>query len=394
MEKNYITFTAADLLTDDYFLESEQCPTEESKLFWAQLEAEHRMLAHEMIHARSLLKAVAHSSGRRLSSQEVSCLWLSIQNRTIVRRRERKIYRLLWKQLAVAACITFLFIGGWMVFTNVPNANEEFSKITSVKRPDLDQTDEIQLILSETKKLTINGEDSKVLYGEGKIAVNSQTIQMEENNDGAEEYNQFIVPAGKRSSITFRDGTKVMVNANTRIVYPAEFATNQREIFVEGEIYLEVSPDANRPFIVKTNQLDVRVLGTKFNVNAYTEKQSVVLISGSVEVGIHHHTTQRIKPNEMLAYADNQLRIQTVNVANYISWINGYCVFEEEGVAKVVDKLSQFYKKKILVSSRLDNVTCSGKLNLRDSVEEVLETLAQIIPAQVERTGENAFLIK
>lgn len=391
-ENDYIAYTATDLLNDDYFLESEHHPTQESTLFWAQLETEHPALAREMMQARSLLSAVVHSPGKEISQQEVKELWSKIESHTTAQQKQKK-FKILFRQFAAtAACIGLLFAGGWMVLSTLPK--EERSTITLVKKPDIQPTDEIQLFLSDTKKLTVDGEDSKLQYKKGEVDINSQTIQIEKKEGADEEYNQLIVPAGKRSSITFQDGTKVLVNANTRVVYPVEFADKLREIYVEGEIYLEVAPDSNRPFIVKTNLLDVRVLGTKFNVNAYTESQSVVLVSGAVEVDAQQHAAKRLKPNERLTYSENKLQVQTVKAANYISWINGYYVFEKERVSTVVARLSQYYKKQIIVSSLLENITCSGKLNLRDNLEEVLETLAKTVPAQIEKTKDETYLIK
>lgn len=393
MEKtDYITYTATDLLNDDYFLESEHHPTPESQLFWSRLEAEHKALGSEMQLARALLYTVTHSSGKRISEPEVAELWEQIKFRTIAKEKRRHPYLLLHRWIAAAACIIVVFVGGWMALMNMPE--EEYAGIASVKRPDAQPTDEVQLILSDTRKLTIDGEDSKLLYQKGKVDINSQTIQIDENKGTTEAYNQLIVPAGKRSSITFSDGTKVCVNANTRVVYPVEFTTKRREIYVEGEVYLEVSPDKSRPFIVKTTQLDVRVLGTRFNINAYTENQNVVLVSGSVEVDTRHHSTRKLKPNEMLAYSEKELEVRTVNVANYISWINGYCIFQQESVSNVATKLSQYYKRDITISPRLKDITCSGKLNLRDSLEEVLETLAETIPAEIEKTEDGTFFIK
>lgn len=390
-ENNYINYTATDLLNDEDFLASEQWPTEESKLFWAKLEAEYPPLACEINSARSLLRVVASSSGKRLSPQAAQQLWNNIEKCTIA-KPQRIAHHFLRQMVAAAACIALLMAGGWMAFMYV--GEEDYSEITSVKRPDAQPTEDIQLVLSDTKKITISGQESKLHYKNGKVDVNSQAVKIEKHEDATatEVYNQLIVPAGKRSSITFQDGTRVVVNANTRVVYPVEFAANRREIYVEGEIYLEVSPDKKRPFIVKTSRMDVRVLGTKFNVNAYTESQAIVLVSGKVEVDTHRHGSQLLKPNEMLAYTGDQLKVQTVNVHNYISWIEGYYVFNKEKISAVAIKLSHYYEKKIVVSPALQGITCSGKLNLQSTLEEALETLAQILSAKVEKEGDT-FLI-
>ena len=84
-----------------------------------------------------------------------------------------------------------------------------------------------------------------------------------------------IVPVGRRSSITFADGTRLWVNSGSKVVYPVKFAKEKREIFVEGEIYLHVSRDEQKPFIVKTHQMDIKVLGTQFNVTAYENEANM-----------------------------------------------------------------------------------------------------------------------
>ena len=150
---------------------------------------------------------------------------------------------------------------------------------------------EIQLVLSD-KLIPISGQESQIEYdAKGTVAVNSEKIADVSLNSANSskrlpEFNQLIVPNGKRSTLILEDGTKLWVNAGSRIVYPVTFADKKREIYVNGEVFLEVTPDKKRPFIVKTKEMDVQVLGTSFNVMAYEtdESSSVVLVTGAVQV--------------------------------------------------------------------------------------------------------------
>ena len=149
----------------------------------------------------------------------------------------------------------------------------------AVKRPSGGTNTDIQLILSEKENLKIAGKESQLKYTKnGKFSINSNVEQ--KLDDGEDTYNQLIVPAGKRSSIIFSDGTRMDVNANTRVVYPVVFSHNKREIYVEGEVYLQVSPDKSRPFIVRTDRMDVQVLGTAFDVCTNPDRtlSTVVLV--------------------------------------------------------------------------------------------------------------------
>lgn len=256
-----------------------------------------------------------------------------------------------------------------------------------------DSSNDIQLILSEGRKLVMDGKESRLYYKEGgKIAISSGKTQLDEENETG--YNQLIVPSGKRSFITFSDGTRVAVNANTRIVYPSEFSGHKREIYVNGEVYLQVSPDKKHPFVVKTNRMEVEVLGTEFNVSAYdfTKNQSVVLVSGKVEVDTYKYPKKVLKPNDMLTYdgQDDGLRVNTVDVSEYISWVDGYYCFNHEKIEIITEKLSRYYGKRVIPDSGLIGLTCSGKLDLRDDLRDVLEVLSKTIPAQIE-TRDNYF---
>ena len=103
--------------------------------------------------------------------------------------------------------------------------------------------------------------------------------------------------------MTFADGSKVWVNAGTRVIYPVEFEKDKREIYVDGEIYIEVARDENRPFYVRTKDMNVRVLGTKFNVTAYESEaiRSVVLAQGCVQVETARTPKAILAPNQMFS---------------------------------------------------------------------------------------------
>lgn len=272
----------------------------------------------------------------------------------------------------------------------------EFSDIAAVKRPDI-STDQTLLILSEEKQIAIQGKESKLHYNQqGKLNVNSQTInQKAENKKKKEIYNQLIVPAGKRSSITFSDGTRIWLSASSRVVYPIEFMENKREIYVEGEAFLDVYHDENRPFIVKTNKIDIRVLGTTFNVCAYENEntQTVVLVTGKVEVKTTNNEIKTLSPNNLLAYNDQKgILVHPVDVQEYIAWKDGFYQFKQENLEVIAKKLNKYYGKTIIVDKRLTQITCSGKLDLKEELDDVLRTLIQTVPAQITKSNGEIYI--
>lgn len=136
------------------------------------------------------------------------------------------------------------------------------------------------------------------------------------------EMHQIMVPNGKRADITFSDGTRIYINSGSKVIYPDIFEERKREILVEGEVYLDVAKRKDCPFVVKTREFDIRVLGTSFNVCAYREDEaaSVVLVRGSVEVTTENKSKVRLAPNQLVDIKGNKTQVRKVDVSEYISW--------------------------------------------------------------------------
>ncbi len=331
-----------------------------------------------------------------LPQQKVDALWqcISEQNRQEVQNKRKRLA--LYRTLA-AACIIIFLVGGWYLQNTYQKSQcMEFSDIVAVKKPSI-STDQTLLILSEEKQIAIQGKESNLHYNQqGKLNVNSQTISQEaENKKKKKIYNQLIVPAGKRSSITFSDGTRIWLSASSRVVYPIEFMENKREIYVEGEAFLDVYHDGNRPFIVKTNKIDIRVLGTTFNVCAYENEntQTVVLVTGKVEVKTNNNEIKTLTPNNLLTYNDQKgISVHPVDVQEYIAWKDGFYQFKQESLEVITKKLNKYYGKTIIVDKRLTQITCSGKLDLKEELDDVLRTLIQTVPAQITKSNGEIYI--
>ncbi len=393
----YRNYKADQLLNDDYFLESEQHPTPESIAFWKKLSAENEQLGKEITTARNFLQGIRHISIPPLPQTEVDRMWKQIdaRNRREMKKSKRKIF-FLYPTLA-AACIIIFIVGGWYLRHIYPTLEDPTAPdITAVGCPDT-PTDNIRLILSEQKQIAIQGKEGQLQYDQqGRVNVNSQTIDLTaEKKENKEVYNQLIVPAGKRSSITFSDGTRLWLSANSRVVYPVEFTRQEREIYVEGEAFLDVHRDPEHPFIVKTDKMAIQVLGTTFNVCAYKQEDThtVVLVTGSVEVKTNKNESRLLTPHNMLAYNEGEgFTVEPVDVQEYIAWKDGFYLFHQEKMKAIAKKLSKYYGKAIRVDDSLKDITCSGKLDLKDELDEVLHTLIQTVPAQLTKTNENIYI--
>lgn len=204
--------------------------------------------------------------------------------------------------------------------------------------------------------------------------------------------NQIIVPKGKRANIIFSDGTQIYVNADTRVIYPAVFAKDKREILVTGEAYLDVTPDSSRPFIVKTNAFNVKVLGTQFNVCVYGDepKASVVLVEGRVEVENDKHVKEVLAPNQMIELGNKGVSIKEVDVFEYICWKDNLMQVNDRKVGDVLNKLARYYG---VFDKEIAEIPLSGKLDLRGSLEDVVEIICQSLFLRQETDKENNIII-
>lgn len=200
------------------------------------------------------------------------------------------------------------------------------------------------------------------------------------------EYTQLSVSNGERKKITLSDGSIVTVNAGSTLIYPKIFSANTRTIFLTGEANFSVAKNASKPFIVKTKYLDVRALGTKFNVQSYpnAEYTRATLIEGSVKVdmGVSKNKSNILKPNEQLTYShkDSVITVAEVDAAKIASWEDGYLIFQGVKFKEIASTLERKYNVEINYDNKkLDQQAYVVKFNPSESLEDVLNVLCQLI---------------
>ena len=166
------------------------------------------------------------------------------------------------------------------------------------------------------------------------------------------------IPRGQDYHLTLADGTQVWLNAESRLEFPDRFNGNTREVRLQGEAYLEVKKDAKRPFIVHTDYLTTRVLGTAFNVRAYSRKDaSVTLVSGRVQVNTGD-LAQVLSPGERAALTGSQLMVNAVDTYPITQWKEGFFYFDNQSLFSIMQELSRWYGVNVSFDDR-------SKMNLR-----------------------------
>ena len=202
-------------------------------------------------------------------------------------------------------------------------------------------------------------------------------------------YKELKVPRGKRMEIDFSDGTHLVANNNTRVVYPEKFTGKERKIFVDGEVYVDVARDESHPFIVESPGFEIKVLGTKFNIDNHSDSTStVVLVSGSIDLSTSRKQTVRLKPNDLVDVVNGEIsELRKVDAMDYISWVKGLITLHGESMTSLIKRLEDYYGVTITCDPVLSEEKIYGKLDLRDSLNDVLSTINNIVPMKIMREG-------
>lgn len=398
MKPTRTTYTIVELLDDDYFIESVLHPTSESDVFWESLLADGLIDPEEFARARHFI-LLMHPPRRNISEKEKALLLASIvlENKRRLNHDLRRKQYFLYGTVAVLLFVLVTVGYTWLSGDRRPDS-ADFESIMA-RMPDVGTaTNDIQLILSEDTTITLDVKKADIVVQKGGNIVLNETRQVEQKDkkdDNAEPaLNQLVVPYGRHSLLTLADGTKMYVNSGTRVIFPNEFEGKTRNIFVDGEVYLEVARNEKIPFLVHTHQMDVNVLGTSFNVNAYEKdgKSEVVLVSGSVKVQTKGQKEAYLSPNQIYNYTNGASSVAFVDAKEYTSWKDGYFIYRGELLENVIKQLSRYYNVSIDYDPAFSSIHCSGKLDLKEDVGQVIADLSDMFRLKV-RTIEGGYHI-
>jgi hypothetical protein len=392
----YKDYSVEDLLQDDYFIASRTNPTDETDGFWEDILLKKNVSREYYDSACDLINSLRVKTDI-IFPDEIDLLLKKINEaNTQSRRMKRRKFIFLWSLSSVAAILLALFLYDKSIPEDGTNNRNPHSSIETVKAPE-EPVSEIQLILANDEVVAVDGVEANIIHGDEGIAINSRDKKLIKKPAETPEtiYNQLIIPKGKRSMLTFEEGSKMWVNAGTRIVYPASFTSDRREIYVDGEAYLEVSRDEVRPFIVKSKNFRVNVLGTSFNIMAYESDaaQHIVLVSGSVKVHSGNNVETVLSPNEIYISENGNSRIEPVNVEYYTSWKTGMYQYKSERLDVIMKRLSRYYGREIVCMPEIAHLKCSGKLDLKDDISSVLRGISHTAPINYRHNNDTYTII-
>lgn len=222
--------------------------------------------------------------------------------------------------------------------------------------------------------LAIQGNVKLVKLANGKIVYQASSGEVISKI----EYNTLSNPRGSKViNMALADGSKVWLNAGSSLTYPVSFIGNERKVSVTGEAYFEVAHDASRPFVVNNGSMDVRVLGTHFNVNAFEDNGNdikVTLLEGSVKIN-NGNATGLLKPGQQ-AVVNREIKVvNDVDLDLVMAWKNGYFQFDNASLQNVLKEVSRWYDVDVVYEGHNQPRQFVGEIQRDLSLSEMLKIL-------------------
>ena len=320
------------------------------------------------------------------------------------RKSSTRILKLIPKLRIAAMILVILAVGSIVAYYQF--SEDPMTRFAQINVADSDQA---VVILSDGTKQALKNNNSIVDYksNNGEIIVRKDSNKEIINNKEISRnsvLNQIVVPFGQRQKILLSDGTLVHLNAGSKLIFPAAFSGQTREVYLKGEGFFEVYKNAKVPFIVKTDQINIKVLGTKFNVSAYEDEHvtSAVLIEGKVNISEKNrffaNNQYTLAPGQgyFLTKGEKQSVVKSVDVNDYILWKDGLYNFKNLPLSVVLNRVGKYYNLSIKVDdANLTNTLVSGKLILSDSIMDVMQYLSKTMECRyIKMNDGNYELIK
>ena len=210
------------------------------------------------------------------------------------------------------------------------------------------------------------------------------------------EQQEFFVPAGQRARLKLPDGTFVWLNAGSTLTYPSVFG-KERKVYLQGEGFFDVAKNQDSPFIVSAGSLNIRALGTQFNVFCYpnVEMISTSLIEGAVKVYRPEDEVNGIvlEPNQQLIYNQKSFQMFRMQNKDDLLWKEGIYNFKSERLEEILKKLELYYDVKIIVKSpEILSYRYTGKFRQRDGVAEILRIIQKIHHFKISENEERSII--
>lgn len=284
-----------------------------------------------------------------------------------------------WIKYVAVIALPLLVAGVWLLY---PRGGEQSIPVAQNTKIVKREVSPVLEVVGGGKVILEKEKDKMIEAGRG-VDVQQSSGMLVYSDSVVSEYvdtNVLRIPKGGEFKLQLADGTRVYLNSATDLRYPVAFTGPERRVLLEGEAYFEVAKDVEHPFIVVTDDVQVRVYGTSFNVNTLgADGVRTVLVEG--KVGIRGQDLDReyvLKPNELAFYDRNSrdMKIETVDPDLYTLWRKGIFVFERETLENIMNTLSLWYDMEVFFQSEsAKQLHFSGHMKRYEQIEDILHAI-------------------
>lgn len=250
-------------------------------------------------------------------------------------------------------------------------------------------------LLSLSDGRTIEVGDSEEWYTDGSgttIKVGGGEVVYDKSSQAEQSaFHEIFIPTGGEYKLTLNDGSRVWLNSQTRLHYPMAFSDGERRVRLTGEAYFEVMPDNNRPFIVETEGQELTVLGTEFNISAYSDDPFVrtALAHGSVKIVTGHGAEVTLEPGKQayLNKGTGEVRVHDADIEGILAWRDGFITIDDNTVEQVMRKLSRYYGVEYEISAKIPPSMVFRGIIPKYDIATTLEKLSMISNLKIRLDG-------
>jgi transmembrane sensor len=375
-------------------------PYDESFTWWIEQSHVREALYEELllIQKSASLTLFADSGYKRK-------VWQSVLNK-IKEQEQVKRLKKRTQYLRVAAVILpfiFLSAGFWIGSKFTRSSDEQYSRYLNDCVSSIEPgSKKAKLILADGTTVDLS-KNVSLKESDGTAIENNSDNELCYNgasSHSAGKINTLVVPKGGEYQLRLSDGTKVWLNSGSTLRYPTVFDSKRRAVTLEGEAYFEVTKNKHLPFSVNVKGLDLVVLGTTFNVNAYNPAKgiSTTLVEGKISMEMGGGKRYTIKPLENITYnfeSETYTIEKNVDVSLFTSWKDGLFWFENKSLGEITDRLSRWYSCEIVYKDEsLRNMKFTGLAEKKRPIEYLLDLISEIKDVDYEVKNGIVFIAK
>lgn len=395
MEKEYLKF-----IDDPQFIEWAFNPTKELNHFWEEYISQNPDQKKIIFQSKELLSFL-NTKDSILSPEEKHEVLIQAIDGYLNRNKYRINIPAITRRLLPYAAIAIIFFAlGYLLFYQQNSIQQQLLSEHILYTQNAQDT---KIILYDGKNIDVKSRESFITITEkGIIVIDNDTIQTLIPQNKEEKLNQIIIPYGKHSKLNLPDGTSVWLNAGSRLLFPNNFNSKKREVFLIGEAYFDVTKSEYKPFVVHTSELMVEVMGTEFNVSAYANDDIIetVLTEGSVKLTRNgaglFESSILLNPNQMATLNKNSQEtiVKEIKSENYTSWKNGFFIFEKEQLSRAIKQIERYYNINFQYSTPdLQTIKINGKLDLQNDRDFIIENIGITASVKIKKLNETNYMI-